>query len=109
LLEIPHFGRILEINACVKILLSCIHGGTLWIDPQVSINTQLIAWITGLQIKGEDLKTIFANKSREKSLSESMKDKFNTFRGKQGLDVASTSYDVVRFAMQVLAYKLLRK
>jgi hypothetical protein len=27
LLEIPHFGRSLEINACVKLLLSCIHGG----------------------------------------------------------------------------------
>jgi hypothetical protein len=28
LLEIPHFGCSLEINACVKLLLNCVHGGT---------------------------------------------------------------------------------
>lgn len=33
LLEVPQFGRSLEINACVKLLLSCVHGGTLWLDP----------------------------------------------------------------------------
>jgi hypothetical protein len=26
LLQIPHFGRSVEINACVKMLLRCIHG-----------------------------------------------------------------------------------
>jgi hypothetical protein len=62
LLEIPHFGRSLEINACIKLLLSCIHGGTLWLDPPVSIDTQLIAWIMGLPTIGEDPKTLFANK-----------------------------------------------
>jgi hypothetical protein len=45
LLEVPHFGCILEINACVKLLLSSIHGGTLWLDPQVSTDTTLIVWI----------------------------------------------------------------
>jgi hypothetical protein len=29
LLEIPHFRCSLEINACVKVLLNCVHGGTL--------------------------------------------------------------------------------
>jgi hypothetical protein len=29
----------MEINACVKVLLSCVHGGTLWLDPPVSIDT----------------------------------------------------------------------
>jgi hypothetical protein len=42
LMEIPHFRHSLEINACVKLLLSCIHGGTLWLDPPVSIDTALI-------------------------------------------------------------------
>jgi hypothetical protein len=48
LLEIPHFRCNLEINACVKVFLSCVHGGTLWLDPPVSIDTALIARITGL-------------------------------------------------------------
>jgi hypothetical protein len=42
LLEIPHFGRSLEINARVKLLLSFIHGGTLWLAPLISIDTELI-------------------------------------------------------------------
>jgi hypothetical protein len=46
LLEISHFGWSMEINACVKVLLSCVHGGTLWLDPPVSM-ILLIACITG--------------------------------------------------------------
>jgi hypothetical protein len=93
-----------------KMLLSCIHGGTLWLDPPVSIDTQLVvAWITGFPKAGEDPTTLFTNKVGEKALSENMKDKFNTFRGKRGLDITNISDDVVRFATQVLACKLLRK
>jgi hypothetical protein len=29
IMKIPHFGRYQEVNACVKILLSCYHGGYL--------------------------------------------------------------------------------
>jgi hypothetical protein len=36
-----------------------------------------------------------------------MKDKFDTFRGKRGLDVRNINDKNVRFAMQVLACKLL--
>jgi hypothetical protein len=97
LLEIPHFGRSLEINSCVKILLSCVNGGTLWLDPLVSTDTQLIVWIIGFPKVGEDSTTLFTNKAGEKELVESMKDKFNTFRGKRGLDVVNKSDDVVSF------------
>jgi hypothetical protein len=48
LLEILHFGVSTKINACVKVFLSCVHGGTLWLDPLVSINTILIVHITRL-------------------------------------------------------------
>jgi hypothetical protein len=53
-----------EINACVKVFLSCVHGGTLWLDPPVSIDTALIACITGLPKFGEDLGLLF-NKEGE--------------------------------------------
>jgi hypothetical protein len=36
-----------------------------------------------------------------------MKEKFDTFRGKRGLDVKSINDKNVRFVMQVLACKLL--
>ena len=94
LLEIPHFSCSLEINACVKIILSYIDGGMLWLDPPVSIYTQLIVWITGFPKAGEDLTTLFTNKAREKALSKTMKDKFNTFIGKRGMDVANISDNV---------------
>jgi hypothetical protein len=43
LFDIPHFGRSQEINACVKMLLTCVHGGYLWLDRMISIDTYLIA------------------------------------------------------------------
>lgn len=39
LLDIPNFGRSSEVNACIKQLLSCIHGGTFWMDEEVEITT----------------------------------------------------------------------
>jgi hypothetical protein len=92
----------------VKVLLSCVHGGTLWLDPLVSIDTALIACIIGLPKSNKDLTTFF-NKRGERSLSELMKEKFQTFRGKMGLDVKNINDNNVRFLMQVLAYKLLHK
>jgi hypothetical protein len=108
LLEVPLFGRNLEINVCVKLLLNCVHGGTLLLDPLVSIDTALIALIIGLPKVGEDPTTLF-NKARERSLLKEMKEKFQTFKRKRGLDVTNINDDGVRFETQVLAYKLLCK
>jgi hypothetical protein len=80
----------------------------LWLDPPVSIDTALIAWITGLPKSREDPTTFF-NKARERALSKQMKEKFHTFRGKRGLDVMNINDDSVQFVMQVLACKLLHK
>jgi hypothetical protein len=55
-----------------------------------------------------DLATLF-NKAGEKAQSEAIKDKFHTFRGKGGLDVANINDDSVPFSMKVMACKLLRK
>ena len=48
LLQIPHFGQRNEINAVVKVLLSCVHGGHLWLDHRVDITVDLIHQITRL-------------------------------------------------------------
>jgi hypothetical protein len=52
LLEIPHFGRGKDVNACVKQLLTLVHGGILWMDRHVSIDVELIIEIIGLPIDG---------------------------------------------------------
>jgi hypothetical protein len=41
-MKIPHFDRHQEVNVCVKILLSCFHGGYLWLDRHINIDLELI-------------------------------------------------------------------
>jgi hypothetical protein len=37
-MKIPHFVRHQEVNACVKLLLSCYHGGYLWLDRHITVD-----------------------------------------------------------------------
>jgi hypothetical protein len=37
-MKIPHFDRHQEVNACVKLLLSCYHGGYLWLDRRITVD-----------------------------------------------------------------------
>jgi hypothetical protein len=92
---------------CEGIVKLC-SWGTLWLDPPVSIDTALIARITGLPKVGEDL-TILFNKVGERPLSELVKEKFETFRGKRDIDVKRINDKNVRFSTQVLVKKLLQK
>jgi hypothetical protein len=48
LFYIPHFGKSAKINMCVKLLLSCVHIGFIWLDRLISIDIELITWIIGL-------------------------------------------------------------
>jgi hypothetical protein len=41
-MKIPHFRRHQEVNACIKLLLSCYHGGYLWLDRRIIVDTVLI-------------------------------------------------------------------
>jgi hypothetical protein len=97
------------VNACVKMLLTCVHGSYLWLDRPISIDTYLIARITGLPSQGEDPTLLFVDKKNDKTLSESMREKFHTVRGVHGLDVPSICDPTIRIVMQALACKLLRK
>jgi hypothetical protein len=45
-MKMPHFGRNQEVNACVKLLLSCFHGGYLWLDRRMTVDLALIHMIT---------------------------------------------------------------
>jgi hypothetical protein len=37
-MKLPHFGRHQEVNVCVKLLLSCFHGGYLWLDRCIIVD-----------------------------------------------------------------------
>jgi hypothetical protein len=39
--DIPHFLQSQDINVCIKILLICFHGGYMWVDRLVFIDTDL--------------------------------------------------------------------
>jgi hypothetical protein len=48
LLDIPHFGRSKNVRIRVKQLVTCIHGGILWMDRPMQIDVELISKITRL-------------------------------------------------------------
>ena len=59
--------------------------------------------------KGRRRLDLIVSQMGEWSLFETIKDKYDTFRGKHGLDVKRISDPEVKFMTQVLAYKLLCK
>jgi hypothetical protein len=83
--EIPHFGRGKEVNNCVKQLMAVLHGGFLWMEEPVSIDVELIAFITGLSSMGESPMQYLDDKTKEKSLAEEMKKTYGTERGSRGI------------------------
>jgi hypothetical protein len=45
-MDIPHFGRVCDINNYIKKLMEVTHGGYLWVEEPISIDVELIAFIT---------------------------------------------------------------
>ena len=80
LLQIPHFGRSNEINAVMKVLLSCVHGGYLWLDHRVDITIDLIHWIMGLSKTRADPVAHFVGKDQDKKLAAQLIKKYNLTR-----------------------------
>jgi hypothetical protein len=68
-MNIPHFGRHQEVNACVKIVLSCYHGGYLWLDRRITVDPTLIHRIIGLSMQGPDSQDFYLGKASDRALS----------------------------------------
>jgi hypothetical protein len=68
-IKIPHFGRQQEVNACVNILLSCFHGGYLWLDRCIIVDPTLIHRIIGLSMQGPDLQEFYPGKAADCDLA----------------------------------------
>ena len=81
LLQIPHFGHNNEITTVVKVLLSYVHRGHLWLDRRADITIDLIHWIMGLCKVGVDPMTHFIGKDQHKKLPTRLTKKYNLTRG----------------------------
>jgi hypothetical protein len=69
-MKIPHFGRHQEVNACVRLLLSCYHGGYLWLDRRITVDPILINRITGLSMQGPDPQDFYPGKTADRALAQ---------------------------------------
>ena len=76
-MNIPHFGRHQEVNACVKLLLSCYHGGYLWLDLRITVDLTLIHRITRLSMQGPDPQEFYPRKSINCELARKIKDTYD--------------------------------
>ena len=100
--KIPQFGQSNEINTIVKVLLSFVHGGHLWLDHKVDITIDLIHWITGLRKTGADPVTHFVGKDKDRKLVVRLIKKYNLMRGGQAYDVTQIEDKLLRFTVQLL-------
>ena len=66
LINMPHFGQLNEANACVKQLLECFHGGTLWLDTPITLTVDFIFEIAGLSKDGPDPSQYFKGQDNDK-------------------------------------------
>jgi hypothetical protein len=74
LMNIPHFGRHQEVNACIKLLLSCYHGGYLWLNHCITVDPTLINRITGLSIQGPEPQNFYLEKTADRALAHKIKE-----------------------------------
>ena len=57
------------------------HVGYLWMEQLISIEFELITYITGLPSRGEDPAQFLEDNTKEKELAEKTKKKYGTERG----------------------------
>jgi hypothetical protein len=89
-MKIPHFGRHQEVNVCVKLLLSCYHGGYLWLNRRITVDPTLINRITGLSMQGPDPQDFYPRKTSDRALAQRIKDTYDDVeKGTRGYKVAS--------------------
>jgi hypothetical protein len=64
-MKIFHFPHHEEVNACIKLLLLCYHGGYLWLDKIITVDLALIYQIIGLILKGPDPQQFYPGKTSD--------------------------------------------
>ena len=72
-INMPHFGRSTEVNACVKQLLASFHGWFLWLDELVEVIVGLILEIMKLPKDGPKPSQYFHGKYNDKKMAVTLK------------------------------------
>jgi hypothetical protein len=78
------------VNACIKFLLSCYHGGYLWLNRRIIVYLTLINRIIGLSMQGLDPQYFYPCKTMDCALAHKIKDMYGDVeKGTRGYKVAS--------------------
>jgi hypothetical protein len=85
------------------------HGRYLWLKQLITINVEIIEYITGLPSKGEDPTHFLEEKTKDKALAKEMKNKYGTERGSHKIIIRCITDATTRMATKIMACKLLRK
>ena len=80
LINMPHFGRLNKAHVCVKQLLACFHGGTLWLNTPIPVIVDFISSIIGLPKAGEDPMQYIRGRDTDKRLVKQLKECFGLQR-----------------------------
>jgi hypothetical protein len=67
-------------NACVKLLLSCYHGGYLWLNRCITVDLTLINWITELCMQGPDPQDFYPGKAMDRALAQRIKETYGNVK-----------------------------
>lgn len=103
-MNIPHFIRHQEVNACVKLLLSYYHGRYLWLNCRITVDMTLINRITMLSMQGPNLEDFYPGKSMDHTIVQRIKDTYGDVEnGMRGYKVASIQSSAVHLAYQLIA------
>jgi hypothetical protein len=98
------------VNACVRLLLSCYHGGYLWLDYRITVDLILINQIIGISMQGPDPQYFYPRKTTDRTLAQRIKDTYGDVeKGMPGYKVASIENAIVRLGSQMITGKLVRK
>jgi hypothetical protein len=85
------------------------HEGILWMDRTMPINVDLIATITRLPTDGEKIEKYFKDKTKEKAISDAIKENSGTDRGNRGIRISDINDPATRFSTRILGFKLMCK
>ena len=103
LLRIPNFGQSPELNAVVKVLLSYVHNGYLWLDQPIDLNVDVIHRMTGLSKVGADPSTHFVGKNLDMKQAAKLTEEFNLSKGTRAYDSVDIQVQSLIFTVQLLA------
>lgn len=109
LLRIPHFGRSPEVNAVVKLLLSCVHEWYLWLEGKIDLNIDVIHRITNLSKVGDDPGAHFVGKKLDRKLVVKLNRELKLTKGMRAYDSADIEDRALQFTVQLLVGRVLRK